>query len=176
MDCSLPGSPIPGILQARTLEWVALSFSNAWKWKVKVMSFSHVRLLATPGLQPTKLLHPWDFPGKSTGVGCHCFLWKYYATKLYLRNLEKEGAALVAQTVKSLPTMQETLVRSLGQEDHLEKEMATHSSLLAWKIPRVDKPGGLQSMESHRIRDNWDTNTFTFTEDQRVGCESDTFK
>ena len=48
IDGSLPGSPIPGILQARTLEWVAISFSNAWKWKVKVKSLSHVRLLATP--------------------------------------------------------------------------------------------------------------------------------
>ena len=45
---SPPGSPVPGILQARTLEWVALSFSNAWKWKVKVKSLSHVRLLVTP--------------------------------------------------------------------------------------------------------------------------------
>ena len=48
IDGSLPGSPVPGILQARTLEWVAISFSNAWKWKVKVKSFSRVRLLATP--------------------------------------------------------------------------------------------------------------------------------
>ena len=47
-DGSLPGSAVPGILQARTLEWVAISFSNAWKWKVKVKSFSHVRLLVTP--------------------------------------------------------------------------------------------------------------------------------
>ena len=47
-DGSLPGSPIPGILQARTLEWVAISFFNAWKWKVKVKSLSHVRLFATP--------------------------------------------------------------------------------------------------------------------------------
>ena len=47
IDGSPPGSPIPGILQARTLEWVAVSFSNAWKWKVKVKSFSRVRLLAT---------------------------------------------------------------------------------------------------------------------------------
>ena len=45
---SPPGSPVPGILQARTLEWVAISFSNAWKWKVKVQSLSHIRLLATP--------------------------------------------------------------------------------------------------------------------------------
>ena len=47
-DCSPPGSRIPGILQARTLEWVAIAFSNAWKWKVKVKSLSHVRLLTTP--------------------------------------------------------------------------------------------------------------------------------
>ena len=48
IDGSPPGSPIPGILQARTLEWVSISFSKAWKWKVKVNSFSRVRLLATP--------------------------------------------------------------------------------------------------------------------------------
>ena len=48
MDCSLPGSSVPGIFQARTLEWGAISFSNAWKWKAKVKSLSRVRLLATP--------------------------------------------------------------------------------------------------------------------------------
>ena len=48
VDGSPPGSSIPGILQATTLEWVAISFSNAWKWKVKVKSLSHARLLATP--------------------------------------------------------------------------------------------------------------------------------
>ena len=48
IDGSPPGSPVSGILQARTLEWVAISFSNAWKWKVKVKSLSHVRLFATP--------------------------------------------------------------------------------------------------------------------------------
>ena len=48
IDGSPPGSPVPGILQARTLEWVAISFSNVWKWKVKVKSFSRVRLLVTP--------------------------------------------------------------------------------------------------------------------------------
>ena len=47
MDGSLPNSPVPGILQARTLEWVAISFSNAWKWKNKVKPLSHIRLLAT---------------------------------------------------------------------------------------------------------------------------------
>ena len=48
IDGSPAGSPVPGILQARTLEWVAISFSNAWKWKVKVKSLSHIRLLVTP--------------------------------------------------------------------------------------------------------------------------------
>ena len=48
IDGSPPGSPVPGILKARTLEWVAISFSNVWKWEVKVKSFSHVRLVASP--------------------------------------------------------------------------------------------------------------------------------
>ena len=122
IDGSPPGSPVPGILQAKTLEWVAISFSNAWKWKNKVKSLSCVWLLGTPwtaahqaplsmgfsrqehwsglpfpspmhenekwkwsrsvvssssrphGLQPTRLLCPWNFPGKSTGVGCYHLL------------------------------------------------------------------------------------------------------
>ena len=52
----------------------------------------------------------------------------------------------MTQTIKTLPAMQETWVQSLGQEDPLEKETATHSSILAWKIPWTAKPGGLQSM------------------------------
>ena len=74
IEGSPPGSPVPGILQARTLEWVAISFSNAWKWKVKVKSLSRVGLYRPHGLQPTRLLRPWDFPRKSTGVGCHYLL------------------------------------------------------------------------------------------------------
>ena len=58
----------------------------------------------------------------------------------------------MAQRVKCLPTMQETWVQSLGQEDPLEKEMATHSSILAWKIPWTEKSGRLQSMGSQRVR------------------------
>ena len=53
--------------------------------------------------------------------------------------------------VKNLPVMQETQVRSLRQEDPLEKEMATHSSILAWRIPQTEEPGGLQSMWLHRV-------------------------
>ena len=57
----------------------------------------------------------------------------------------------MAQTVKRLPAVQETPVRSLGWEDPLEKEMATHSSTLAWKIPCTEEPGRLQSMGSQRV-------------------------
>ena len=57
----------------------------------------------------------------------------------------------MAQTVKRLPAMQETWVQSLGQEDPLEKEIATHSSILAWKIPWTEEPGRLQSMGSQRV-------------------------
>ena len=62
--------------------------------------------------------------------------------------------SLVAQTINSLPAMWETWVRSLGWEDPLEKEMATHSSTLAWRIPRTEEPGGLQSMGSQRVGHN----------------------
>ena len=66
----------------------------------------------------------------------------------------------MAQMVKRLPTMQETWVWSLVQEDPLEKEMATHSSTLAWRIPGTEEPGKLQSMESQRAGHDF---TFTFT-------------
>ena len=65
--------------------------------------------------------------------------------------LSKAGASLVAQMVKNLPAMQETQVQSLGWEDPLEKEMATHSRTLAWKIPWMEEPGRLQSMGSLRV-------------------------
>ena len=61
------------------------------------------------------------------------------------------GASLVAQAVKRLPAMWETWVRPLGREDPLEKEMATHSSILAWRISWAEEPGGLQSMESQGV-------------------------
>ena len=60
------------------------------------------------------------------------------------------GASLVVQMVKDLPAIQETWVWSLGQEDPLEKEMATHSNILAWRIPWTGEPGGLQSTGSQR--------------------------
>ena len=87
--------------------------------------------------------HMWVPGPLGHGKGCESFI-------------AKPGdiwSCLVAQPVKRLPaiTMREAWVRSLGQEDPLEKEMATHSSPLAWKIPWMEEPGGLQSMGSQRV-------------------------
>ena len=73
--------------------------------------------------------------------------------------MAREGTP-VAQAVKNLPSMQETWVRSLGLEDILAKGTATHSHILAWRIPWTEKLGGLQSMGSQSVRHNWVTNTF----------------
>ena len=70
-------------------------------------------------------------------------------TEKRLRAIQE--ASLVAQTVKRLPAMWETWVRSLGRENPLEKEMATHSSTVAWKIPWTEEPGRLQSIGSQRV-------------------------
>ena len=75
-----------------------------------------------------------------------------YVSVIYSVYLYILRASLVAQTVKHLPVTWETWVQSLRQEDPLEKEMATHSSALAWKIPRTEEPGRLQSMGSQRVR------------------------
>ena len=80
IGCSLPGSSIPGILQARMLEWVAICFSNAWKWSRSGVSDSS----QPHRLQPTRFLRPWGSPGKRTGVGCHCLLCMLFRKSLML--------------------------------------------------------------------------------------------
>ena len=78
IDSSPPGSPVPRILQARTLEWVTSSFSNSQKWKVKVKSFSHVWLLATPWTAAYQAPPSVGFSRQEHWSGCHCFLRKHY--------------------------------------------------------------------------------------------------
>ena len=69
--------------------------------------------------------------------------------------------SLVAQMVKNLSAVWETRVWSLGREDPLEKGMATHSSILTWRVPWTEKTGGLQSLDLQRVRNNWETDTFS---------------
>ena len=78
------------------------------------------------------------------------------------RSIHVTYFSLVAQMLKNLPAMQETQVQSLGREDALEKGMATHSSLLAWRIPWTQEPGEIQSMGLQRVGQSYVTNTFTF--------------
>ena len=92
----------------------------------------------------------------------HCMCWgasvhgagPWMASQAVAVTVPSLWASLVAQIIENLPTMQETQVPSLGQEDPLEEEMATHSSLLAWEIPWTEEPGGLQSMALQRVAYN----------------------
>ena len=80
-------------------------------------------------------------------------------------------ASLVAQMVKNLPEVQETWIWSLYWDGPLEKGMATHSSILAWRIPWTEEPGGVHSMGSQRVGHSWGTNTHTHTHTQYARTE-----
>ena len=123
MDCSPPGSSMHGIFQARVLECVAIAFSGAISDTPSNL-INHKVLLVLPTI--------------------------FFGIHLLLLLPDRCQASLVAQTEKNLPAMWETWVRSLGREDPLEREVATHFSILAWRIPWTEGLGGLQSMGSQR--------------------------
>ena len=95
----------------------------------------------------------------------HIILWVFFLSpEIAFRVLFISiWVSLVVQTVKNLPAIQETWVQSLGQEDPLEEGMATHSSILAWRIPWTEDTGRLQSMGLQRVGCNWVANTLTFS-------------
>ena len=129
MDCSPSGSSVHGILQARILEWVAIPFSRGSSW-------------------------PRDQSWVSCIASIFFTIWaKQLGLLLYISTFRRiyRGASLVTQMVKTLPALQETWVWFLGWEDPLEKGMATHSSILAWRIPWTEETGGLQSKGSQRV-------------------------
>ena len=142
--------PYPGILQARTLEWVAICFSNAWKWKVKVKSLSRAGLLATPwtAVHQAPPSMGFDSLGKSTGVACHCLLQLLKPSlkdfKHYLGSMWNEHNCTVVWTFLGFPcgsagkesafnTGDLGLIPGLGISPGEGK--ATHSSIRAWRIP-----------------------------------------
>ena len=137
-------------------------------------------LLTTPRWQA-----PWPVPGAKVCLPVsstcwqdhheHAWAWMLNLSNAFSTSVEiitwflsergfpcaSDGNALKgAQMLKNSPAIQETQVQSLGQEDLLEKGMATHSNILTWRFPWTEEPGGLQSMESQKIRHNWVTNTF----------------
>ena len=132
-------SSVHGILQARILEWVAIPFSRG---SSQTRDWTLVSPCSSAGKESTR--NTWDTScipglGKSSGEGISYPL-KYSWT------------SPVAKMVKNLLAMWETWVRSLGWEDPLDKGMATHVGILAWRIPRTQEPGRPQFMGSQRIR------------------------
>ena len=109
------------------------------------------------GYKDGKHHHHWNIQRRITNDHHVYIISEYYSSILPCK------ASLIAQLVKNLPAVQETQVWSLGWEDPLEKEMVTHSSILAWKISWTEEPGGLQFMGLQRIRHNWETNTYLLT-------------
>ena len=177
MDCSLPGSSAQGIFQARVLEWVAIAFSifhsgytylQSYQQCMRVPFSSHpfqillfvdltcvrwylimvLRPEATEKLVTQATVAQLRYPVRKVA---------FQASDYYGNNF------LLAQTTKNLPAMQGNWVLSLGWEDPLKKGMATHSSILAWRIPWTEETDGLQSPGLQRVRHNWTTNAFTLS-------------
>ena len=138
VSCSPPGSSVHGILQARILEWVATPFSReSFRLRNQIL----ISCVSCIGRWVLYHQHQLGYPLGS-------LICVFLLSALYL------WVSLVAQLVKNLSAMQETWVQSLVWEDSLEKEMATHSSILAWRIPWTEAPGGLQSRGSQRVGHN----------------------
>ena len=122
---------------------------------------SHHHLFSSPGRRPELFFFSTPqllYFFLSQAISCQVIHLHFHLFSKYLLG-PFHKSSLVAQTVKCLLTTRETWVRSLGWEDLLEKEMATHSSILAWKIPWTEEPGRLQSMGLQRVGHDWATFT-----------------
>ena len=180
MHCSLPGSSIQIILQARILEWIAIPLSRGSPWpsdqtQVSCIAGRFFTVWVTRETQYKTIEYlrvkntdrwPSPHPCINTNNNKHCNLCNYHLSSVCNPIRYKLSSLVfffviinVAQSVKNLPAVQETQVRSLMWEDPPEKEMAIHSSILAWKISWTEEPGGLQSMGSQRVRHDWAANT-----------------
>ena len=139
-----PSAPAPSIpYSASNLDWRHVSYMILYMFQC----------------HSPKSSHPLPLPQSPKDCSVHQCLFCYTFPKLLLTPgscfwsfLSLARSSLVAQSVQSLPTMWESQVQSLGQEDPLEKEMVTHCSILAWRIPQTEEPGRLQSMGSQRVR------------------------
>ena len=146
MGYSLPGSSVHGILQAIILEWVAIPFSTGSSWPRNRTQFCTVSNSLPSGKgKPMIVIYvwPWGFPDSSVDKESACNAGDPSSIPGSRRSagegigypLQYSWASLVAQLVNNLPAMRKTWVQSLGWEDPLEKGKATHSSILAWRIP-----------------------------------------
>ena len=125
--------------------WLILLLIQREFWSGHVIAF------------PKSAFRSWQFSFEGTLYETRRILKRLEEDKVNQSSYLRHVLALVAQRLKHLPAMQETWVQSLGREDPLEKEMETHSSILAWRIPRMEVPGWLQSKGSQRLRHDWVT-------------------
>ena len=160
-------------------KWVPPKTQN---WHDKPVCFTHANVLISYVNETVFAYKPafledscQSFYGQGQLTLCQCYLKMHvvcdgpgaslWVLRHFLSLISRLIVAVwifpVAQTVKNLPAMQETWVRSLGWKDHLEKGIAIHSSILAWRIPWTEEPGKPQSMWSQRVVHNWPTNTAT---------------
>ena len=190
MDCSPPGSSVHGISQARILELVTISCSRGsfqprdqiLHWQQSLYHWT-TREAQWDSIQPYKRRKPCHV--RQHGWTWRTLCWVKQAThkkrnavrshshgesktpELMVTErrmvVPRDWASLAAQTVKNLPAVQETRVWSLGWEDPLEEGMATHSSILAWRVLGTEEPGGLQSMRLPRVIHEWLTHTLPGT-------------
>ena len=151
----LPPHPIPlgcpsapalsTLFHASNLDWSSTSYVVIYMIRCYSVKSSH------------PLLVPQSPKVCSLYLCLFCCLTYRVIITIFLNSIHMCWTSLVAQTVKCLSTMRETQVRSLGWEDPLEKEMAIHSSTIAWKIPWTEEPSNLQSMGSQRVGHDWAT-------------------
>ena len=159
IDVSPPGSPVPGILQARTLQWVAISFSNAWKWKVKVKSLSRVWLLATPWTTAYQ-----DPP--SVGFSRQEYWSGVPLPSLKLSSVQRKRQGSLASHslfIQFLHARRRGGQCSICEGLTLELWRRQWHPTLAWKIPWMEEPGRLQSMGSLGVGHDWATSLSLFT-------------
>ena len=150
------GNPMDGGAWWATAQGV----TKSWTWLSDFTFTFHF-----PALEKEMATHSsvlaWRIPGTGAWWVPSSRKWLMWLSSSSTWNILQDrphfGASLMAQRLKRLPPMRETWVRSLGQEDPLEKEMATHSSILAWRIWWTEEPGGLQSTGSQRVGHDWVT-------------------
>ena len=196
LDGSPLGSSVPGILQTRALEWVALSFSNAWKWKVKGKSLSRVWLFTTPRTAAFQAPLSVGFSRQQYWSGvplpspphwcnfskvmcrlirqmvCMVFdwclvglwlIWGYCQWSLYAVGYRIGVRKWTHIGIYRWGERRSRRLLNVHKAEGSDKAMATHSSILAWRIPGTGKPGGQQSMGSDRVGHDWATSLSLFT-------------
>ena len=151
-----PSNEYSGLISCR-MDWLTLLAVQETLKSLLQHHSSKASILLCSAFFIVQLSHPYMTTGKTIAWTIWTFVDKVMSLLFNMLSRLVIWASLVAQRLKHLPGMQETWVRSLGQEDSLEKEMAPHSSTLAWRIPWREEPGRLQSMGSQRVRHDWAT-------------------